>query len=98
MGWRRYSPERDGLAHAPTGHIMRELSLAEFAAHVGRMLAGECDALEVSGLPVAVGMLGIVLKHSEAYTDAPPLVRVMEEEDVLYYELDEQRALALGFI
>jgi hypothetical protein len=75
---------------------MRELSLTEFAAHVGRMLAGEFP--EADGLPVAVVVLGIVLRHSEAYPDAPPLVRVMEEEDVLYYELDEQRALSLGFI
>ncbi|KKL57695.1 hypothetical protein LCGC14_2232860 [marine sediment metagenome] len=77
---------------------MRELSLTEFAAHVGRMLAGDTPALEADGLPVAMGMLGIVLKHSEACVDAPPLVRVMEEDGCLFYELNEQRALALGFI
>ncbi len=77
---------------------MRELTLVEFAAHVGRMLNGDFPAIDANGLPVALGMLGIVLKASEACVDAPPLVKVMEEDGFLYYELNEQRALSLGFI
>lgn len=73
---------------------MRELTLTEFAAHVGKMLAEE-DGPD----PVALGVLGIILKHSEACPDAPPLVRVLEGDGgELHYQLDEQRAVALGFI
>ena len=72
---------------------MRELSLVEFAAHVGRLLAeDEAD-------PLTWGILGIILKHSEAYPDAPPLVRVLvDDSGGLHYKLNEQRARALRFI
>ena len=73
---------------------MRELSLAEFAARVGRM-AAEDDGPDY----VTWGMLGIILKHSEAFPGAPPLVRVLcDDHGELHYKLDEQRALALGFL
>ncbi len=71
---------------------MRELSLTEFASRVGKMLA------EDGPDPVALGVLGIILKHSESYPDAPPLVRVLSEGGELFYQLDAQRARALGFI
>ena len=73
---------------------MRELPLAEFARRVGRM-AAEGDGPDY----VTWGMLGIILKHSEAFPDSPPLVRVLcDDHGRLHYELNEQRALALGFI